>query len=126
MCRLMRGYAVALVLILPAAGAAKAADLTLKRVMLSSGGVGYLEYEAAVEGDATLTLDVALDQVDDVLKSLVVYDDGGRAGETPCPAASRWPRALPICPSTNRRSPRRRPSSMRCKGRISASPATSR
>jgi hypothetical protein len=85
MCRLMRGYAVALVLILPAAGGANAADLTLKRVMLSSGGVGYLEYEAAVEGDATLTLDVALDQVDDVLKSLVVYDDGGRTGEITLP-----------------------------------------
>ena len=85
MCRLMRGYAVALVLILIAAVDAKAADLTLKRVMLSSGGVGYLEYEAAVEGDATLTLDVALDQVDDVLKSLVVYDDNGRAGEITLP-----------------------------------------
>lgn len=85
MCRLMRGYAAALVLILTAAGGAHAADLTLKRVMLSSGGVGYLEYEAAVEGDATLTLDVALDQVDDVLKSLVVYDDGGRAGEITLP-----------------------------------------
>src|SRR3954463_9433695 len=41
---------------------ADAADLMLKRVMLSSGGVGYFEYEAAVEGDAKLTLDVALDQ----------------------------------------------------------------
>ena len=85
MCRLMRGYAVALVLILPAAGGANAADLTLKRVMLSSGGGGYLEYEAAVEGDAALTLDVALDQVDDVLKSLVVYDDSGRVGEITLP-----------------------------------------
>ncbi len=31
-----------------------AQDLTLKRVMLSSGGLGYFEYEASVDGDATL------------------------------------------------------------------------
>jgi Domain of unknown function (DUF4139) len=57
-----------------------AQDLTLKRVMLSSGGLGYFEYEAAVDGDATLKLTVSLDQVDDVLKSLVVYDDKGGIG----------------------------------------------
>ena len=59
---------------------ALAGDLTLKRVMLSSGGVGYVEYEAAVEGPATLGLDVPLDQVDDVLKSLVVFDSAGGVG----------------------------------------------
>ncbi len=48
--------------------------------MLSSGGLGYFEYEATVEGDATLKLTVALEQVDDVLKSLVVYDDKGGVG----------------------------------------------
>ncbi|MDP2332903.1 MAG: DUF4139 domain-containing protein [Reyranella sp.] len=57
-----------------------AQDLTLKRVMLSSGGMGYFEYEAIVEGDATLKLTVSLQQVDDVLKSLVVYDDKGGVG----------------------------------------------
>ena len=59
---------------------AQAQDLALKRVMLSSGGLGYFEYEATVEGDATLKLSVALEQVDDVLKSLVVYDDKGGVG----------------------------------------------
>jgi hypothetical protein len=63
--------------ILLGAASAHAASLDLKRVMLSSGGVGYFEYEATVSGDASLTLDVRLDQVDDVLKSLVVYDDKG-------------------------------------------------
>jgi hypothetical protein len=57
-----------------------AQDLALKRVMLSSGGMGYFEYEAAVDGDATLKLTVSLQQVDDVLKSLVVYDDKGGVG----------------------------------------------
>ncbi|HEY2875802.1 MAG TPA: DUF4139 domain-containing protein [Reyranella sp.] len=59
---------------------AAAQDLSLKRVMLSSGGLGYFEYEATVEGDANLKLTVSLDQVDDVLKSLVVYDDKGGVG----------------------------------------------
>jgi hypothetical protein len=68
-----------------AAAAANSAELALKRVVLSTGGVGYFEYDAEVEGDATLTLDVALDQVDDVLKSLVVYDSGGTAGEITLP-----------------------------------------
>ena len=35
-----------------------AADLLLERIMLSSGGVGYFEYEAVVDGNATLSLDV--------------------------------------------------------------------
>jgi hypothetical protein len=59
---------------------AQAQDLVLKRVMLSSGGLGYFEYEATVDGDATLKLTVGLEQVDDVLKSIVVYDDKGGIG----------------------------------------------
>ena len=66
-------------------GPVSAADLSLERIMLSSGGVGYFEYEAVVEGNATLSLDVPLDQVDDILKSLVVYDDAGTAGEITLP-----------------------------------------
>src|SRR5437763_689922 len=72
-------------ILLWSASPARAADLALKRVALSTGGVGYLEYEAQVEGNAALTLDVPLDQVDDVLKSLVVYDAGGSAGEITLP-----------------------------------------
>src|SRR5215469_4784464 len=67
------------------AGPANAADLSLQRVMLSSGGVGYFEYEAAVDGNATLKLDAPIEQVDDILKSLVVYDDGGTTGEITLP-----------------------------------------
>jgi Domain of unknown function (DUF4139) len=57
-----------------------AQSLDLKRVTLSSSGVGYFEYEAVVDRDATLRLPVKLDQVDDVLKSLVVYDSKGGVG----------------------------------------------
>src|SRR5689334_9351160 len=59
---------------------AAAADLSLRRVMLSTGGVAYVEYAADVDGPATLGLDVPLDQVDDVLQSLVVFDSEGGVG----------------------------------------------
>ncbi len=62
------------------AGTAHASDLTLRRVMLSTGGVGYFEYEAEADGPATLGLDVPLAQVDDVLASLVVFDSAGGVG----------------------------------------------
>ena len=45
----MRWLIVALVSLV--ALPAFAQDLALKRVMLSSGGLGYFEYEAAVDGD---------------------------------------------------------------------------
>jgi len=62
-----------------------AQDLSLKRVMLSSGGIGYFEHEAEIDGNAELKLNVRLDQVDDVLKSLVVYDDKGGIGGVSLP-----------------------------------------
>jgi hypothetical protein len=77
----MRRFLIAAVLGLiwiPSLAAAQ--ELALKRVMLSSAGLGYFEFEATVENDATLKLTVPLDQVDDVLKSLVVYDDKGGIG----------------------------------------------
>lgn len=61
--------------------AAAAQELKLKRVMLSSGGVGYFEHEATVDGDVELPLTVRRDMVDDILKSLVVYDDRGAVGQ---------------------------------------------
>jgi Domain of unknown function (DUF4139) len=63
----------------------QAQTLDLKRVTLSSSGVGYFEYESVVERDATLRLPVKLDQVDDVLKSLVVYDSKGSVGGVSLP-----------------------------------------
>lgn len=64
---------------------AAAQELALKRVMLSSGGIGYFEHEAEIDGNAELKLNVRLDQVDDVLKSLVVYDDKGGIGGVSLP-----------------------------------------
>ncbi len=76
----LRGFTLCLFVCVVAASGAEAADLNLKRVLLSTAGVGLYEYEAEVEGDATVELKVRLDQVDDVLKSLVVFDDHGGVG----------------------------------------------
>ena len=78
------GGGVVTALVLNATGAL-AGDLALKRVMLSSGGVAYVEYEAEIDGDAELPLDVPLDQVDDVLKSIVVFDSKGGVGSASLP-----------------------------------------
>ncbi|HVC57473.1 MAG TPA: DUF4139 domain-containing protein [Stellaceae bacterium] len=85
-------------LLLLYASPAGATDLVLKRVVLSTGGVGYFEYEAAVDGDATLSLDVPLDQVDDVLKSLVVYDPGGTVGQITLPGREPLTQSLADLP----------------------------
>src|SRR5260370_16225690 len=77
---------------------AAAQDLVPKRVMLSSGGLGYFEYEATVDGDATLKLTVSLPQVDDVLKSLVVYDDKGGVGGLSLPGREPLPQAFKDLP----------------------------
>ncbi len=75
-----------LALLLLGATPAVAADLALKRVMLSSAGVGYFEFEAVVDGPATLGLDVPLDQVcTTVLTSLVVFDSTGAVGTVELP-----------------------------------------
>jgi hypothetical protein len=73
-------FAITLLGFLALPALASAQDLALRKVMLSSSGLGYFEYEATVEGRTTLPLTVPLDQVDDVLKSLVVYDDQGHVG----------------------------------------------
>ena len=65
---------------LAVAGGALAADMKLTRVQLSTGGLGLFEYEADIDGDATVELKVRRDQVADVLKSLVVFDDHGGVG----------------------------------------------
>jgi hypothetical protein len=64
---------------------AVAADLSLHRVMLSAAGVGYFEFQGKVAGAATLGIDVPLGQVDDVLRSLAVFDDHGGVGTIELP-----------------------------------------
>jgi Domain of unknown function (DUF4139) len=69
--------------VLVAATPSLGADLVLKRVLLGTGGVGYFEYAADVDAsDASLQLRARLDQVDDILKSLIVIDPAGTATVT--------------------------------------------
>jgi hypothetical protein len=57
----------------------KEANLPLKRVVLFSSGVGFFEHSGKVTGDATVDLKFKTDQINDLLKSMVVQDlDGGR------------------------------------------------
>ncbi|MCK4342730.1 MAG: hypothetical protein KAY37_13515 [Phycisphaerae bacterium] len=74
----------ALVSLLFAAGplaAAETTDLDVTRVALFSSGVGYFECDATVSGDATAELKFRTDQINDIIKSMVVQDfDGGKIG----------------------------------------------
>ena len=74
---------VALALLLPAGPLAARAqeapdtDLPLHRVLLFSSGVGYFEHRTEVEGNARLELTFNVDDINDLLKSMVVQDLGG-------------------------------------------------
>jgi hypothetical protein len=70
--------ATALTPLLPAIARADAQPPVLKRVMLSTAGIGYFEHTAEVDGNGTIRLTVPFDQVDDVLKSLIVLDPTGQ------------------------------------------------
>lgn len=64
---------------------ASANELPLKRVTLSTSGLAQFEYQGQVSGNQKITLPVRLDQVDDVLKSLVVLDNAGSLGGVSLP-----------------------------------------
>ena len=70
----MKRHLIAAVLL---ASPASAQELSLRQVTLSASGVAQYEFQAALDGPARLHLDVPLDQVSDVLKSLRVSDPGG-------------------------------------------------
>src|SRR5579883_22279 len=54
--------------------------LPIRRVILYSNGVAYIERRGNVSGHAEIALSFKQSQVDDVLKSMVVLDLGGRIG----------------------------------------------
>lgn len=57
----------------------KPGSLPLKKVVLFNSGVGFFEHAGQVSGDATVDLKFNVDDVNDLLKSLVPEDlDGGR------------------------------------------------
>ncbi len=72
--------AVSLSLLLLGVVVASAADLPLTRVVLYSTGVGYFQHQGTVEGDVTVPLSFRVSQINDILKSLVLTDQGGAVG----------------------------------------------
>ena len=64
-------------------GRAADAPLPLESVVLFTSGVGYFQHAGEVTGDATVEMQFAADDVNDLLKSMVVLDrDGGAATVT--------------------------------------------
>lgn len=55
-----------------------AADVPIERVILFTSGVGYFEHGGRVSGSSEVTLQFEEDALNDVLKSLLVEDSGGR------------------------------------------------
>lgn len=69
---------VGLAVLAVTAVAAQTVNLPISRVVLFSSGVGYFEREGTVEGNATVELSFRVEQINDILKSLVLQDlDGG-------------------------------------------------
>ncbi|QYA04512.1 DUF4139 domain-containing protein [Rhizobium sp. B21/90] len=92
----------AVFLSLTASTAFAGADGPVKSVTLSSGGLAEIVRSATVGQNAEINIDVPLDQVDDILKSIVVRDDKGHvkslslAGPTPVDETFK---TLPFKPS---------------------------
>jgi len=73
----MRVLLLVVVIVTMTAGAANAADLPLRHVVLFTSGVGFFEHEGLVHGDQTVTMSFRSDQINDILKSMVLQDHGG-------------------------------------------------
>ena len=66
--------------------AAAPADVPVREVVLFSSGVGYFEHAGKVNGDAATELRFKTDQLNDILKSLLLQDmDGGTIGTVSYP-----------------------------------------
>jgi hypothetical protein len=63
----------------------QAAELPLTRVVLSTSGVAQFTHSGPVAAGSTVEVAVRLDQVDDILKSLVVFDKAGAIGPVSLP-----------------------------------------
>src|SRR5687767_2431909 len=79
---------------LPAADTNQSTQLPIRRVILYSNGVAYVERRGIISGNAEVNLSFKQSQVDDVLKSMVVLDLGkGKIGavsyNSSAPASAR-------------------------------------
>jgi hypothetical protein len=70
-------------------------DVPVKEVALFSSGVGYFEHAGSITGDGSTTLRFKTDQINDVLKSLLLEDlDGGKVGAVTYPNPAPLERTL--------------------------------
>lgn len=81
----MRIVSSLFVLALMVSTSALAKDIPVKKVVLSTGGLAHFEHVASVDGNEILQMPVRFNQVDDVLKSLVVFDKEGHIGSVTLP-----------------------------------------
>ena len=77
-----------------AAAAQPAEDLPVEQVILFTSGVGYFEHSGRVEGDAEVVLQFGEEALNDVLKSLLVEDPGGRVAGVLYPSQAPVERTL--------------------------------
>jgi hypothetical protein len=77
------------------AGGTTHATVPVTRVVLFSSGVGYFEHHGTVHGDGSTELRFKTDQINDVLKSLVLQDrDGGRVTTVTYPSQAPLSKTL--------------------------------
>ncbi|MBI1368870.1 MAG: hypothetical protein GC162_09485 [Planctomycetes bacterium] len=70
-------------------------ELPVTRAVLFSSGVGYFEHSGKVKGNANMELMFKADQINDVLKSMVLMDaDGGNVSSVSYPSQEPIERAL--------------------------------
>ena len=61
----------------PAVGQTQVKDLPVRKVVLYKNGVGYFEHAGTVTGNQKVAIDFTSPQLNDVLQSLTVLDEGG-------------------------------------------------
>ncbi|HET7838580.1 MAG TPA: hypothetical protein VFL04_02385, partial [Rectinemataceae bacterium] len=69
-------------------------ELPVARVVLFSSGVGYFEHRGQVSGDASVALRFSSDEVNDALKSLVIWDASTASPSVSYPSEESLDRAL--------------------------------
>jgi hypothetical protein len=69
-------------------GDAQAAELPLTRLVLSTSGIAQFTRSGPVTAGSTVEVPVRFDQVDDILKSLTVFDKAGAIGPVSLPGPS--------------------------------------
>lgn len=70
----------------PDAAVQSPADVPVERVVLFSSGVGYFEHAGSVTGDSSTELRFKAEQINDILKSLMLQDDGGQVSSIVYPS----------------------------------------